>query len=315
MSRPTLRNPIKPKIITILGPTASGKSALAVKLARKFNGEVVSADSRQVYRGMDIGTGKITKNEMAGIPHHLLDVVSPKTVFDVARYQRKAHKAIKDILKRGKLPIVCGGTGLYIKAIVDNPSYPETKPDRKLREKLEKKTATQLFAMLKKRDPARAHIIDRHNPRRLIRAIEIANQKGAVPNIETNPLYDSLQIGIKRTPSDLKKAILKRLHERMKKGMAREVKKLHTQSVSFARMKELGLEYKYLALHLQDKLSKEDMMHILGTKIWQYSRRQMTWFRNTKGVRWVRTPREAEQLINRFIRSERRLRTRQARSD
>src|SRR3989338_10503306 len=123
---------------------------------------------------MDIGTGKITKREMAGVPHHMLDVASSKTSFDVERYQKMAHKKIADILKRGKLPIVCGGTGLYIKAIVENPSYPDIPPDWKLREQLEKKTAEQLFAMLKKLDPERAGNIDAKNSRRLIRAIEIA---------------------------------------------------------------------------------------------------------------------------------------------
>ena len=131
----------------IAGPTSSGKSALAVKLAKKYNGEIISADSRQVYRGMDIGTGKITRAEMKGIPHHLLDVVSPRTVFDVSRYQRMAHKSINEILARGKFPIVCGGTGLYIKALIENVSYPNVKPDLKLRTRLEKKSNQQLFPL------------------------------------------------------------------------------------------------------------------------------------------------------------------------
>lgn len=301
LSRPLPKNLIKPRIIAILGPTASGKSALAVKLAKKFNGEIVSADSRQAYRGMDVGTGKITVREMRGIPHHLLDVASPRSVFDVARYQRMAHRAIADILKHGKLPIVCGGTGLYIKAIVENPSYPETKPDWKLRTRLEKKTPTQLFAILKKLDPVRAQTIDRRNPRRLVRAIEIAKQKGLVPNITTNPLYDTFLIGIKKSPEELKKAILKRLNERMKKGMVREVKKLHTQGVSWKRMAEIGLEYKYVALYLQGKLTKKEMMETLNTKIWQYARRQMTWFRTTKNVAWITMPREAGKLAQDFL--------------
>src|SRR3989344_5030398 len=176
--------PQQPKIIVILGPTASGKSNLAVELAKKFNGEIISADSRQLYKGMDIGTGKITKKEMCGIPHHLLDVVSPKTKFDVARYQKLAHKKIADILKRGKLPIVCGGTGLYIKAIVENPRYPDIPPDWKLRKKLEKLSAEKLFSMLKKLDRARAKTIDNENPHRLISAIEIAKQ---INNPRTQP--------------------------------------------------------------------------------------------------------------------------------
>ena len=263
----------RPKILVILGQTASGKSDLAVKLAKKFNGEVVSADSRQVYKGMDIGTGKITKKEMARIPHHMLDVASPKTRFDVARYQKMAHKKITDILKRGKLPIVCGGTGLYIKAIVENPSYSDIPPDLKLRERLEKKTVAQLFAMLKKIDRVRAETIDSKNPRRMIRAIEIAKSAGQTPAIKSQPIYDALLIGIKPSREKLKSAIEARLQKRIKQGMIAEVKKLRAQGVSWRRLEELGLEYKYAAMYLQNKIGREEMIKTLGTKINQYAKR------------------------------------------
>lgn len=278
----------KPKILVILGPTASGKSDLAVRLAKKFNGEVVSADSRQVYKGMDIGTGKITKKEMAGVPHHLIDIVSPKTRFDVARYQKLAHKKITDILKRGKLPVVCGGTGLYIKAIVENPQYPDVPPDWKLRKNLERKTTKELFAILKKLDLKRAKTIDKKNPRRLIRAIEIARQTGQVPLVKNDPSYDALIIGIKKSLNELKKAVATRLHKRMRQGMIAEVKKLRGSGVSWHRLEELGLEYKYIALYLQNKMDKETMLETLETKINQYAKRQMTWFKKTPGVRWIR---------------------------
>ena len=143
----------KPKIIAIVGQTATGKSDLAVYLAKKFNGEVVSADSRQVYRGLDIGTGKITKEEMQSIKHYLLDVASPKRVFDVVQFQKKAHKAIKEILKKGKIPIICGGTGLYIDAVTKNIQFPKTKKDWNLRKKLDTKSTDELFEILKKLDP------------------------------------------------------------------------------------------------------------------------------------------------------------------
>ena len=303
--------PQQPKIIIILGPTASGKSDLAVELAEKFNGEIISADSRQVYKGMDIGTGKITKKEMRGIPHHLLDVVSPKTKFDVARYQKLAHKKIADILKRGKLPIVCGGTGLYIKAIVENPRYPDVPPDWKLRKKLEKLSAEKLFSMLKKLDRARTKTIDSKNPRRLIRAIEIAKQinnprteraeqsphDGRVPPKKDYPKYDALLIGIKKSPDELKKAIATRLHKRMRQGMANEVKKLHKQGISWERLEELGLEYKYVALYLQNKMNEKTMLETLKTKINQYAKRQMTWFKKTPNVNWIREGEEAKKLI------------------
>ncbi|NOY35659.1 MAG: tRNA (adenosine(37)-N6)-dimethylallyltransferase MiaA, partial [bacterium] len=162
------------KMVVVLGPTASGKSDLAVDLARKLDGEIISADSRQVYRGMDIGTGKVTKKEMRGVTHHLLDVANPKKIFTVVDFKKKAERALEDIWSRGKLPIVCGGTGFYIQAITGGVAIPEVKPDWKLRNKLEKKTAEQLFAELKKLNPERAKMIDAKNPRRLIRAIEVA---------------------------------------------------------------------------------------------------------------------------------------------
>src|SRR3990167_701630 len=242
------------KLIVILGPTASGKTGLSIKLAKKFNGEVVSADSRQVYKKMDIGTDKITKKEMGGVSHHMLDVASPKNRFDVARYQKMAHKKIAEILKRGKLPIICGGTGLYIKAIVENQSYPDIPPDLKLRERLEKKPAEQLFAMLKKLDRKRARDIDAKNPRRLIRAIEIAKHSGnprtqraeqssydgQVPTVKTAPKYDALILGIRPSQEKLKSAIKARLQKRIKQGMIAEVKKLRAQGVSWHRLEELG---------------------------------------------------------------------------
>ena len=164
----------KQKIIVILGPTASGKSGLAVKLAKKIDGEIISADSRQVYKGMDIGTGKIIKKEMFGIPHYLLDIKNPKKQFTVMEFKKLAEKKIAEILKKKKIPIICGGTGFYINSVVDDIDFPEIKPDKKLRKELEKKPTEELFKILKKLNPTRAKNIDSKNKRRLIRAIEIA---------------------------------------------------------------------------------------------------------------------------------------------
>ena len=160
------------KLIVILGPTSSGKTDLSIMLAKKYNGEIVSADSRQVYKGMNIGAGKVTKKEMGKIPHHLLDVANPKTRFSVAQYQKLALKTIKNIQNKNKVPILVGGTGFYIQSIVDGIVIPEVKPDWKLRKKLEKLTNEQLFKRLKKLDPKRAKLIDKKNPRRLVRALE-----------------------------------------------------------------------------------------------------------------------------------------------
>lgn len=294
----------KKKIVVILGPTASGKSDLAVRLAKTFSGEVISADSRQVYRGMDIGTGKVTKKEMAGIPHHLLDIASPKKNFDVAQWKEKADKAIRDIIKCGKIPIVCGGTGLYIKALVENITYPDVAPDWKLRAQLEKKTTEQLFAMLTKLDPARARTIDPRNPRRLIRAIEIVKHtKKAVPEKKAEPIYDSLLLGVTRSDTELKKRIHVRLLARIKRGMIAEVKKLHDQGVSWKRMEELGLEYKYVARYAQGKMDKKTMTETLEIKIGQYAKRQMTWFRAMPDITWIASEKEAENKTRKFLRA------------
>ena len=161
------------KIIVILGPTASGKTALSITLAKRFNGEIISTDSRQVYKGLNIGSGKITKKEMKGIPHHLLDVANPKRKFTVAQFQTLALKKIQEIQNKGKIPFLVGGTGFYIQSVVDGIAIPEVKPNWKLRKKLDKKSVKELFLMLKKLDPRRAKNIDPKNPHRIIRAIEI----------------------------------------------------------------------------------------------------------------------------------------------
>ncbi|MEK7123259.1 MAG: tRNA (adenosine(37)-N6)-dimethylallyltransferase MiaA, partial [Patescibacteria group bacterium] len=171
------KNKTLPKIIVILGPTASGKSEMAVKIAKKFRGEIISADSRQIYKGIDVGTAKIAKKEMKGIPHHLLDVVSPDKILTLAQYQKQTLAAIKKILKKGKLPIICGGTGLYIQAMVDNLRIPEVPPNPKIRAKIEKEIARNglaaIYKKLLKLDPECEKFIDPKNPRRIIRALEV----------------------------------------------------------------------------------------------------------------------------------------------
>src|SRR3990167_1192796 len=229
----------RPKILVILGATATGKSDFAVKIAKRLNGEIISADSRQVYKGLDLGTGKITKKEMRGVPHWLLDVARPRLKFSVAQYKLLADKKIVEIIKRKKLPIIVGGTGLYIKAIVDNINFPEVKPNLKLRKKLAKYSAQKLFNIIKKLDPARAKTVESKNPRRLIRAIEIAKVLGRVPKLKSKPQYDAIQIGLILPDEELKKKIYKRLIERIKQGMIAEAKKLHKNGLSFRRMEEL----------------------------------------------------------------------------
>src|SRR3989344_6814532 len=188
---------MKSKILVIVGPTASGKSAFAVLFAKRLNGEIVSADSRQVYKGLNIGSGKITKREMMGIPHYMLDLVSPAQKFTVVQFREMAEKVIDEILARGKLPILVGGTGLYVDAITKGLIIPDVPPNQTLRQKLNKLTSTKLYKQLLKLDPKRAKQVDKNNPRRLIRAIEIAKALGKVPAIKARPKYDPVIIGLK----------------------------------------------------------------------------------------------------------------------
>jgi len=285
----------KPLIIAVVGPTSSGKSDIAVLLAKKFGGEVISADSRQVYRGLNIGTGKITKKEMLGVPHHLLDVASPASRFTASMYQKKASRVAEQIIKRGRIPIVCGGTGFYIDAFLKGISLPEVAPNRALRRALEKKSVQELFEILRALDPRRAKNIDRKNPRRLVRAIEIATALGHVPPIKHTPvvLAPILTIGIVITDKQLKKNIHVRLLKRIKSGMVSEAKQLHKNGLSWKRFDELGLEYRFLARYLQKKITKQEMLTQLETAINQYAKRQKQWFKRDTSIILVKSAKEA----------------------
>ena len=292
----------KKKLIVVAGPTASGKSELAVKLAKKFKGEIVSADSRQVYKGMDIGTAKISKKEMKGISHHLLSIASPKQRFNVVQYRKLALKAISRIFEKGRIPILCGGTGFYIQAVIDGILIPKVAPDWKLRKKLEKKPAKELYGILKKLDPQRAKTIEKENPRRLIRAIEIAEKIGQVPALNKNPLpYKVLIIGIKKPDKELKKSIKARILKRLKKGMIAEVKRLKKSGLSWKRLEDFGLEYRWIARYLQNKVSFEEMVQRLQKETEHYAKRQLTWFKKEKRIHWMKNYKEAEKSTKEFL--------------
>ena len=340
-------------LLVILGPTASGKSDLAVKIAKMIarervggikGAEIISADSRQIYRGMDIGTGKITKKEMQGIPHHLLDVADPNNRFDAEQYRILARATIDDVVSRGKLPIICGGTGFYIDTILKENLFPNIPPDENLRKKLSKKSVTQLLLILKKLDPKRAQIIsksnsEKNNARRIVRAVEIASFAGqmlemtrkgkmegrrfkvstgrsgaSAQGIERPSLlhqYAPIFIGIKLSKEDLKKRIRARLLQRLKNGMIAEARRLHEPrtsknpagGLSWKRMEELGLEYRYLAKYLQGKMSKEEFVEKLNTEIWHYAKRQMTWFRRNSKIQWFGLKQESKvrKIVDRLL--------------
>jgi tRNA dimethylallyltransferase len=286
----------KPKILVILGPTATGKSGLAVRIAKKFSGEIISADSRQVYKGLDIGTGKITESEMDGIPHHLLDVIDPKNEFDVTQFKKLAEESIRYIVYNNKLPIIVGGTGFYIQSIVDGLVLPEVPPDQELRQKLERKSVEELLEQLEKLDPKRRiALVNQSNKRYIIRAIEVATVLGKVPELKKNPKYEVLQIGLDAGIEELKEKIHTRLIERIDLGMIEEGCRLEKE-IGLDRMIQLGLEYKFLALFLKGELEKEEMIEKLEIAIGQYAKRQRTWFKRDKRINWFE-PNESEKIL------------------
>jgi len=291
------------KTIVILGPTASGKSALAIEIARKIGGEIISVDSRQVYRGMDIGSGKVTKSEQKQAKHHLIDIALPTTDYNVTDFLRDAKVAEATIRRAGKTPLFCGGTGFWIQAYMEHQSFPGVKPNPELREKLSHYSVDELYEMVKEKDPERAQTIDRKNPLRLIRALEIIEVLGKVPPADhvkiKNEDYTILALNPDKKKLEIK--IRHRLKERFKLGMVQEVERLQRDGVSYKRLEALGLEYKYIALFLQKKMKRNDMEIELLREILRYSKRQMTWLKRmeTQGwkINWIKDATEATKFL------------------
>jgi len=291
------------KLITILGPTASGKSDLAVKLAKKFNGEIISADSRQIYKEMDIGTAKITKKEMLGIPHYMIDIVKPNQKFTLAQFQKKTIKIIKDIQKRNKLPFLVGGTGLYIQSVVDNLKIPGTKPDEKLRNKLEKLTNQELINKLEKLDPKALKIIDIKNKRRLIRALEIClltKKPFSEQRKKNKSIFNTLQIGLKLDTKNLEQKIIRRIEKMIENGLIKENKKL-LKKYGSKPYSMSGIGYKEIIPYINNEITLEQSKELIKIHTHQYAKRQVTWFKRDKTIKWIKNYSEAEKLIQLFL--------------
>lgn len=266
------------EVIVVVGPTASGKSDFAVDLALKLHGEIISADSRQVYKDLDIGTGKITETEMRGVKHYMLSVYDVNDDISVARYARDARPILKDILRRGKTPIICGGTGQYVDALIFDTEIPAVGPNKTLRENLEKLSTEELVTRLQASDPSRASAIDAHNRVRLIRALEIIESLGHVPTLpEPKLLYKTKIYLLNPTRELIRERITKRLLVRLGVGMLDECKQLLEKGVTHERLEKLGLEYRYMSRYLLGKLTYEAFLEELGNKINQYAKRQQTW--------------------------------------
>jgi len=312
------------KLITILGPTASGKSSLGIELAKEFNGsprrslrrsagEIVSADSRQVFRGLNIGSGKVTKQEQAQVKHHLLDVVDPMDEFSVSHFQKLAFEAIDKIIADDKLPFLVGGTALYIYSVIDNYTFVDVPPNPKKRKELEKMSVEELQKILKTKTPSPFKGEgwgegsgfkegEASNPRRLIRAIEKLEAGAPIEPQKGPQKYDNIILGIDVERDELYKKIDKRVDERINEGMIEEVQNLidgwpqATRSPGEGWLISLGLEYRWITEHLQGKWPRDEMIKRLKGAIHAFARKQMTWFKKDKRIHWVKNKSEAEKF-------------------
>ena len=297
------------KAIVILGPTASGKTALSLSLADKFNGEIVSADSRQIYREMDIGTAKPTAQEMGEIKHHLIDIKNPDEDYTVAEFKNDAITAINDITKRKKLPIIAGGTGLYISALVDNLDIPRVGGHKKIRAKLEKEIEKYgldfVYKKLLELDPEAAYIVDPKNPRRVIRALEVALATGksfTSQRKKGKPLFNFLQIGLNPPPEKLKKRIADRVAQMIKDGLVKEVKEMIKKyRHNYKTFDTIG--YREIIDYLDKKITLDEATAQITKNTRHYARRQITWLKRDKRIKWVKNPEKIKNEVGVFLNS------------
>jgi len=293
----------KPRMIAVVGTNASGKSSLGIRLAAHFGGEVISADSRQVYRGLDLGSGKVTTDEMQGVPHHLLDVCEPGSFFSMADFQRLSYEAIDDILARGKTPFLVGGTGLYVDAVCDGYVLSNIEPDLAYRRELEKLSTEELHAMLMQVMPESS--VDPKNRNRVMRVLEKIHDGDVRPDAK-QPRYDVLRLGVTWDRETLCARIDERLEMRMQQGMLDEVQRLIDAGVTRDFLYRLGLEYRYLAQYLLGEIpQKEVMLEELAKAIKRFAKRQMTWFRRDERIQWLNMrddpEKQAREAIERFL--------------
>lgn len=297
---------MKSKVIVIVGPTASGKTAVSIELAKKINGEIISADSMQIYKYMDIGTAKPTADEMQGIKHYMLDIVEPDETYNVAKYKKMAENAIEEILAKGKTPIIVGGTGLYINTLVNGIEFLEIEGDTQYRDSLIKRGyeegANVLHDELKKVDPESAEAIDANNIRRVARALEIYKVTGKTKtqlDIESRKevKYDYIMFGLEWPREELYSRIDQRVDIMVKSGLIEEVKWLiENYKVSSTAMQ--GLDYKEVVEYLNGDISYEEMVEKLKIETRHYAKRQLTWFRKDTRIKWVTKEKAVDEIIS-----------------
>ncbi len=291
-----------PRIICIVGPTASGKSSLAHRLAKELGGEIVSADSRLLYTGMDIGTAKPTKGERREVPHHMIDVVPPSKTLTLSEYKRQALRAIRGIVKRGRVPVVVGGTGLYVRAVVENLEIPEVPPNQKYRVFLKKKGAAWILARVKKLDPEYAERIG-PNPRFATRALEVIKATGkpfSALQGKGPKLFEALLIGLSPGSEKLKRRIASRVNAMFRSGLEKEAKSLFKKhDVNLPSMSGIG--YRELWPYLRGEYGLEEAKRQIVRNTERYAKRQMTWWRGMKEVAWCDRPEKGLLLAKKWL--------------
>jgi tRNA dimethylallyltransferase len=297
-----------PRMITILGPTATGKTSLAALVAHRLDGEIISADSRQVYRGMDLGTGKDYDDYIVGgknIPCHLVDIAEPGYEYNVFEFQRDFLKTFEDITGRGKIPVLCGGTGMYLEAVLSGYLLQEVPENHDLRKELESKSLNQLNQILA--GYRKTHnITDATDKKRAIRAIEIEEYKKRNPQDKHGfPEIDHQIFGIHFERDEIRERITFRLKQRLDEGMVDEVKTLLNLGLKPGQLTFYGLEYRYLTEYVTGKISYDEMFKFLNTAIHQFAKRQMTWFRRMekKGIRieWIDGSLRMGEKVDRIV--------------
>ena len=275
------------KLVVITGTNASGKSGLGIELAGMYGGEVISADSRQVFKGLDLGSGKVTKEEMRGVPHHLIDVAMPNDFFSLKDFQSKAYEAVDDVINRGRIPFLVGGTGLYVNSVVDGYNLNGEKPDPKIREEVLNLSIDEIKERLRRLNPAALERVDLNNKRRLERALERA-LTGNGDELESVKKYDTLVLGVTWERKVLYERIRERLDKRLSEGMIDEVKRLREEGTTDDFLYRLGLEYRYILMYLRGEFeSYEAFYDKLFTEIRHLAKEQMTWFRKRKDIVWI----------------------------
>ncbi len=289
-----------PRIVCIVGPTSSGKTALSLEIAKQFDGEIVNADARQVYRGFVIGTGQPTKEEQQGIPHHLFGFLEPEQIYTVTEWKASALACIKEIIARGKLPILVGGTGLYFQALVDNYEPPAVPPQPELRADMEKRTLEQLVRQLEKLDPDAVTWVDLKNRRRVERALEVVTATGKsfkAQRAQGEKLVDAFILGRQRSTEELRERINAAIDQMLARGWKEEVEALHASGIAWDAPAMTSIGYRDLGELIREDVTFDEALDHIRIATWQYAKRQLTWFKRDERIRWLESNASAVKNI------------------